>query len=172
VEPLEPTDDLLESLYVVNKAAKRLADEATAAYDRGDIAESNVRSARKDALYRTKTAVLSRVVAHDPTRVTGAYHAIDGDVWLFLSVGDWQFHQPPRAFGGDLTDAIETRNAPSDPIDAPYVRDPTAERSDRTLEEALSRLADAGVNANDRLARPTVTTERDRIVDVRWPFLP
>jgi len=97
VEPLKPTDDLLESLYVVNKAAKRLADEATAAYDRGDVAESNVCSARKDALYRTKTAVLSRVVAHDPTRVTGAYHAIDGDVWLFLTVGDWAV--PPAAAG-------------------------------------------------------------------------
>ncbi|MGQ3327756.1 MULTISPECIES: hypothetical protein [Halorubrum] len=172
MDPLEPTDDLLESLYVVNKVAKQFADEASAAYERGDLTESNVRSARKDALYRTKTAVLSRVVAHDPSRVSGEYHAINGDVWLFLDVDGWKFHQPAYAIGGELTDAIDIANARSDPLDAPYVRDSAVERSDRTLAEALSRLADAGVNANDHLARPTVTSEHDRIVDVRWSFLP
>jgi len=173
VDPLEPTDDLLESLYVVNKVAKQFADEATTAYERGDLTESNVRSARKDALYRTKTAVLTRVVAHDPSRVSGEYHAINGgDVWLFLSVDGWKFHQPAYAIGDELTDAIEISNSRSEPLDAPYVRDSTVERSDRTLEESLSRLADAGVNANDHLACPTVTSEHDRIVDVRWSFLP
>ena len=172
MDPLEPTDDLLESLYVVNKVAKQFADEATAAYERGDLTESNVRSARKDALYRTKTAVLSRVVAHDPSRVTGEYHAINGDVWLFLDVNGWKFHQPAYAIGGDLTDAIDISNSRSDPLDAPYERDSTVERSDRNLAESLSQLADAGVNANDHLARPTVTSEDDRIVDVRWSFLP
>ncbi|ELZ39574.1 hypothetical protein [Halorubrum tebenquichense] len=169
--PLEPTDDLLESLYVVNKVAKQFADEATAAYERGDVTESNVRSARKDALYRLKTAVLSRIVAYDADRVAGEYHAINGDVWLFLTVGDWHFHQPPHAIGSDLTDAIEISNSRANPFDAPYVRDASVERSDRTLDEALSRLADAGVNANDHLARPTVTGEHDRLVDVRWSFL-
>ena len=169
--PLEPTDDLLESLYVVNKVAKQFADEATAAYERGDITESNVRSARKDALYRLKTAVLSRVVAYDADEVTGEYHAINGDVWLFLTVGDWHFHQPSHAIGGDLTDAIAISNSQANPIDAPYERDAAVKRSDRTLEEALSRLAEVGANANDHLARPTVTSERDRIVDVRWSFL-
>ena len=52
------------------------------------------------------------------------------------------------------------------------MRDASVERSDRTLEEALSRLAEVGANANDHLARPTVTSEHDRIVDVRWSFLP
>jgi hypothetical protein len=172
VDPLEPTDDLLESLYVVNKVAKRFADEATAAYDRGDVTESNVRSARKDALYRTKTAVLSRIVAHEGSDVTGEYHAINGDVWLFLAVGDWRFHQPPRAIGSDLADEVDVANDPAEPIDAPYERDASVERSDRSLEDALTRLADAGVNANDHLARPTVTTGDDRIVDVRWSYLP
>jgi len=172
VDPIEPTDDLLESLYVVNKVAKRFADEATAAYDRGDVAESNVRSARKDALYRTKTAVLSRIVAHEESRVTGEYHAINGDVWLFLAVRGWHFHQPRRAIGAALADEVDVANAPDEPIDAPYERDASVERSDRSLEDALARLAEAGVNANDHLARPTVTTEHDRIVDVRWSFLP
>ncbi|WP_280586005.1 hypothetical protein [Halorubrum sp. Boch-26] len=172
MDPLEPTDDLLESLYVVNKVAKQFADEATAAYDRGDVTESNVRSARKDALYRTKTAVLSRIVAHEDAHVTGEYHAIDGDVWLFLAVGDWRFHQPPRAIGADLAGEVNIANAPEEPIDAPYERDASVERSDRSLEDALIRLANAGVNANDHLARPTVTSEHDRIVDVRWSFLP
>ena len=171
MDPLEPTDDLLESLYVVNKVAKRFADEATAAYDRGDVTESNVRSARKDALYRTKTAVLSRIVAHEESDVTGEYHAINGDVWLFLAVGDWRFHQPPRAIGSDLADEVDVANDPAEPIDAPYERDASVDRSDRSLEDALSRLADAGVNANDHLARPTVTTGDDRIVDVRWSCL-
>lgn len=172
MDPLEPTDDLLESLYVVNKVAKQFADEATAAYERGDVTESNVRSARKDALYRAKTAVLSRVVAHDPSHVTGEYHAINGDVWLFLSVGEWRFHQPPHAIGSDLTDAIEISNSREEPLDAPYVRDSSVERSDRSLEAALTQLADEGVNANKYLTSPTVTSEHDRIVDVRWSCLP
>jgi hypothetical protein len=172
VDPLKPTDDLLESLYVVNKVAKQFADEATAAYDRGDLTESNVKSARKDALYRTKTAVLSRIVAHEGSEVTGEYHAINGDVWLFLTVGDWHFHQPPRAIGGDLAAEVDVANTPNEPFDAPYERDSSVERSERSLETALSRLADVGVNANDHLARPTVTSEHDRIVDVRWSFLP
>ncbi len=172
VDPLEPTEDLLESLYVVNKVAKQFADEATAAYERGDVTESNVRSARKDALYRTKTAVLSRIVAHDASRVTGEYHAINGDVWLFLSVGEWRFHQPPHAIGSDLTDEIEIANSRDEPLDAPYERDASVERSERSLEDALSRLAATGVNANEHLASTTVTSEHDRIVDVRWSFLP
>ena len=172
VDPLEPTEDLLESLYVVNKVAKQFADRATAAYERGDLTESNVKSARKDALYRTKTAVLSRIVAHDPSRVSGEYHAINGDVWLFLSIDGWHFHQPAYAIGSDLTDAIEIANGRSEPLDAPYKRDSSVERSERTLTQSLSRLADVGVNANDYLARPTVTSADDRIVDVRWSFLP
>ena len=92
MEPLEPDDDLLESLYVVNKAAKRLADEATSAYERGDVTRSNVNSARKDALYRTKTAVLNRIVAFDPDRVVGEYHSVNGDTWLLVTVDGWAFH--------------------------------------------------------------------------------
>ena len=171
MEPLEPSDDLLESLYVVNKVAKQLADDATAAYERGDATRSNVCSARKNALYRTKTTVLSRIVAYDPSTVSGEYHAINGDAWLHLTVNGWRFHQPPRAIGSDLTDRIDVANSPSDPRDAPYVRDSSVERSDRSLEEALRRLADCGVDANDHLSRPTISGTHDRIVDVRWPFL-
>jgi len=156
VEPLEPDDDLLESLYVTNKVAKQLADEATEAYDRGDATRSNVCSARKDALYRTKTTVLNRIVAHDPSLVTGEYHAINGDVWLLVTVNGWEFHQPPYAFGSDLTDRIEITNSPDEPADVPYVREAGVERSNRSLEEALVALADRGVNANDSLARSTV----------------
>lgn len=171
VEPLEPSEDLLESLYVVNKVAKQLADDATDAYERGDATRSNVCSARKEALYRTKTTVLSRIVAHDPTTVSGEYHAINGDAWLHLTVNGWRFHQPPRAIDGDLTDRIDISNSPSSPRNAPYVRDSSVERSDRSLEEALCHLADCGVNANDHLARPTISGTHDRIVDVRWSYL-
>lgn len=171
MDPIEPTDDVLESLYVANKVAKQLSDDATAAYERGDTTTSNRCSVRKDALYRTKTAVLSRIVAADPDAVVGEYHAIDGDAWLFLTVNGWHFHQPPRAIGTDLTDRIEITNTPASPRDAPYVRDPTIERSDRSLSEALVHLAEHGVNANDHLARPTISGTDDRIVDVRWPFL-
>ncbi len=171
VDPLEPTDDLLESLYVINKVAKRLADEATAAYERGDVTGSNRRSARKEALYRTKTTLLSRMIAYDPTRVVGEYHAINGDAWLFLTVDGWHFHQPPRAIGGELLDRIEVTNAATSPRDAPYVRDATVERSDRTLEEALRHLASHGVDANDHLATPTISGTDDRLVDVRWACL-
>ena len=171
MEPLEPDDDLLESLYVTNKVAKQLADEATEAYDRGDATRSNVCSARKDALYRTKTTVLNRIVAHDPSLVTGEYHAINGDVWLLVTVNGWEFHQPPYAFGSDLTDRIEITNSPDEPADVPYVREAGVERSNRSLEEALVALADRGVNANDSLARSTVQGKRDQIVDVRWSYL-
>ncbi|SNR31808.1 hypothetical protein [Halorubrum vacuolatum] len=171
MEPLEPTDDLLESLYVVNKVAKQLADEATVAYERDDVTRSNRCSARKEALYRTKTTVLTRVVAYDPTRVTGEYHAINGDPWLHLTVDGWHFHQPPRAIGEALTDRIEVKNTESTPREAPYVRDATVKRSDRSLERALIHLAAHGVNANDHLPAPTISGTDDRLVDVRWACL-
>ena len=171
MDPLEPTDDLLESLYVINKAAKQLADDANAAYDRGDVTESNINAARKDALYRTKTTVLSRIVADDPSHVVGEYHSIHGDTWLLLTVNSWKFHQPPYAFGTDLTDRIRIRNDINDPRDVPYVRETAVERSERSLEDALVRLSDHGVNANDHLARPTISGERDQLVDVRWSCL-
>ena len=171
MDPLEPTDDLLESLYVVNKVAKQLADEATAAYERGDITESNVNAARKDALYRTKTTVLSRIVADDPAHVVGEYHSVHGDTWLLLTVNGWEFHQPPYAFGTDLTDQIETVNDINEPRNVPYVREAEVKRSDRSLEEALIRLAGRDVNANEHLARPTISGERNQLVDVRWSCL-
>ncbi|GAB6877890.1 hypothetical protein JCM17823_01640 [Halorubrum gandharaense] len=171
MDPLEPTDDLLESLYVVNKVAKQLSDEATDAYDRGDATRSNVCSARKNALYRLKSEVIARVVAHDPSAVVGEYHAINGDAWLHLSVGDWNFHQPPYAIGSELTNAIRVTNSADAPRDAPYDRSAAVERSERSIEDALTRLADAGANANDHLQRPTVTSADDRIVDVRWSCL-
>lgn len=171
VEPLEPDDDLLESLYVINRVAKQLADEASDAYGRGDITRSNVCSARKDALYRTKTAVLNRIVASDASLVDGEYHVIDGDTWLLVDVDGWTFHQPPHAFGRDLTDRIEVANAADDPREVPYVRESAIERSDRSLESALVALAGHGVDANDHLARTTIRGERDQLVDVRWPCL-
>lgn len=172
MDPLEPTDTVLESTYVVNKTAKQLSDDATDAYERGDPTRSNVCSARKDALYRTKTAVLNRVIAHDPDRVDGEYHAINGDAWLHLTVNGWNFHQPHGAIRSDLKDRIDLANTPDSPRDAPYVRDASVERSDRSLEEALRQLADVGVNANDHLARPTISGDRNQIVDVRWSYLP
>jgi len=171
VDPLSPDEDVLESLYVVNKVAKQRADDATDAYDRGDITQSNVHAARKDALYRTKTAVLTRIVTADPTAVTGEYHAIDGSVWLLVDVHGWTFHQPPYAFGRGLTDRIAIENTPDEPLDVPYERDPTVSRTDRSLKQALCVLAARGVNANDHLERPTVSGEHDQLVDVRWSYL-
>ncbi len=171
MDPIDPSDDVLESLYVTNKVAKQLSDDATDAYERGDATTSNRCSARKDALYRTKTTVLSRIVAADPDAVVGEYHAINGEAWLHLTVNGWRFHQPPRAIGSELTDRIEVTNSPDSPLDAPYVRNAAVERSDRSLEEALVHLAEHGVNANDHLARPTISGTDNRLVDVRWPFL-
>jgi len=95
LDPLPRSEDLLVALFTINRHAKRLDEQADAAYEHGHGAEARAHALRKRALYRTKTVVLHRLAKSDPDAIRVVRHELDGDVEnRVLSRGAFLYEEP------------------------------------------------------------------------------
>lgn len=157
VEPIPPADDVLEAVYVINKHAKRLADEAASAYERGFGAEARANSVQKKALYGVKTAVLHGITKAAPESVEAERHELSGDQFVCLYVNGWSFHQPDEDVCDELSEVVEWRDSEGEQTTVDYTRDSTVEHSEYSLKEALTVLDEQGVCANNHLDQTHVS---------------
>ena len=100
VSPKPPVRiDVLASVWVINRRAKRCRDQASAHYKRGLHGFAGNARKAKDRLYSLKGEALHHLLAEGRLKVVGYHRFPDGN-WAELLQGDgYTFHRPcpPRA---------------------------------------------------------------------------
>jgi hypothetical protein len=154
LEPLQQSDDVLEAVFTINRHAKRLDEEADAAYQRGEGADARVHAIRKRALYRTKTVTLHRLGKADPDALRVVRHELDDGHELFcFYLGEYSFHQPIDAVEPALLAAATGSTDRSEITLESIDFEATAETDtlELSLSGAIGILRDHGIEPNDYL---------------------
>lgn len=135
----------LESLYNINKHAKKYANLGTENYRKGKGTTAKANSLKKDALYTLKEHVLRRIYEDaEAIRI----HQIRGDEFYLTDFGDWSFHTPVSniSLPDDCIEGTDTLEE--------FTTSEEKEHSDRSLKSCLQFFEDEfGLNANDYLGR-------------------
>lgn len=140
----------LASVYTINKQAKHLAESATDNYRWGNKDVAKIKSDKKKALYRLKTAVLREMVEARAVDEVDR-HAKGGNNFWCLHILDgegnrWSFHLPEEDI--DIPKDLLEKEASF----VNYNPDAYDDYYDRTVKESLLHLRDVfGFNANDYL---------------------
>lgn len=139
-----PSQEDLESLYVVNKKAKQYSNQ------------SHVYEYRSDALYRLKHEALSRW-GHQSEKIEK--HYIENKAYVFFSfTGPWSFHVPSEII--DIDTQFEDTKVLHNFSPSQF-----SEKSNLVEKQALRHLYDEfRLNANSFLPKSTETQQ--------WAFLP
>jgi len=149
------SEDLLESIYVVNKHAKKEAEKATTNYQQNRKQEAKHHSNRKKALYITKRQALQQI-QHTVEKIT--IDTIDSTNYYCLYFhhnGDfWAFHTPQKEFRLQYTDPL---HKPIKQTLSDFSKTTTIPEEYKTLKQALLYLkTHLQINANNHL--PTSTS--------------
>lgn len=140
----EPTEETLESLFKINKHARKYAGKAENHYHRSNHYSARRNSSKKEALYDLKGKVLSEI-AENADEVE--LHRIDGKTYFCLYFEEWSFH----------THLDELDKQPGDVEGETEKLDDFSKDSDvgglsRSLKASLIHLHDQfGFNANELL---------------------
>jgi len=162
---------LLESLYVVNKHAKKFSNRATQSYRRGRKAKAKELSNKKKALYRLKEKVLEHI-QHEAEQVS--IHEIDNtDFYCFYFVDEnnteWSFHCPKHPFVLDGTISVSNEDV------GEFNKSSDVERSNKNLKTALLFFKqEHQFNANRFVPneyRPPMFRTNYQSIDSRWNYL-
>lgn len=155
--------EVLESLYVVNKHAKKYAEQGTENYRRGKKTTAKANSNKKKALYRLKEEVLDRI-QDDVERIER--HMIDGSEFYCLFFDDFSFHVPVHQYSVD-GDLVEEGVRELDDFE----KSSEKEHSDKSLKESLLLLESRyGLNANDYLPEKKLSWGWNRYF-IGWEYL-
>jgi len=162
--------ELLESLYVANKHAKKFSNRATQSYRQGRKAKAKELSNKKKALYTLKEKVLEQI-QHEAEKVS--IHEIDNtDFYCFYFTDEkntrWSFHCPKQSFW--LDDNITA----SEEEVGEFSKSSDVERSNKNLKPVLLFFKqEHQFNANrfvPNTYQPMFGTNY-RVIDSRWNYL-
>lgn len=154
--------ETLESLYIINKHAKKYAELGTENYEAGKKTTAKANSVKKGALYSVKEQVIAALLgATDKVE----RHVIDGRSFYCVYFGDWSFHIPEENLS--INESRITAEKTLDDFESGKEK----ERSDRSLKESLLHLESVfGVNANEYLEEPYLWYGSNRHF-VGWSYL-
>lgn len=180
-EPIhvDEPDRLLEALYVLNKRARRYADQATQQYRRENGTAARRNRLRKEALYALKTALLV-LLANADTIDRVRRHVIDDRAYYCCTVRGWSFHVPVDNWHGpdlDVEPHADQAHAPGDDTATAreltdFTKDGEAVDSDLPLKRALLHIqSSTGLSANEFLAETSVSYSDGSKYFVGWSYL-
>lgn len=157
-----PSDAVLESLYKLNKHAKKYAELASENYEKGKKGNARANSCKKEALYAVKSEVLSELNKR-ADRVER--HEINGSEFFCLYFGDWAFHTPVE----DITIPDE-RVAETVELDD-FEKSSEPEHTSQSLKESLLHIeSEFGLNANEFLPQQFVSYGANSYF-IGWKYL-
>lgn len=151
--PTLDDEKTLESLYNLNKHAKKYANLAEKNYRRGKGATAKSNSVKKQALYELKSDVLQEL--YDNRLVDSVTrHVIDGREYWYLEIGDWGYHAPTDQIHINTDhDIVDEQTEEIDDFD----KSEKKERSDLALKSSLLHVQSVfGLSANDYLSEKKV----------------
>lgn len=143
-------DDLMKSVYKLNKQARKYADLAEYNYKIGKKATAKANSVRKKALYDLKTDILSLLYRSDVVDSIRCHKINNRLYWLF-EMESWSFHVPVDHLDIDTTDVAN----PNDPVElVDFHKSQKANRTSRSLKESLLFIQNKlDLSANDYLSQ-------------------
>lgn len=158
-----PRGDTLEALYVINKHAKKYANQGTERYRNGQKAAAKRNSVRKDALYSVKSRVIEHIYEHtEDIRL----HEMRSSLFFLFDFGNVSFHSPIDTVAIDADPYRDTTT----PLDD-FHKEENKEYTSLSLKEALTFFETAfDINANDHLSQTHVTYGY-RSSFVGWKYL-
>lgn len=143
-----PLAETVESLYVVNKQAKKYSELGTENYRAGKKATAKANSIQKEALYELKSAVLREI---KETAKTIGIHIIENTEYYYFEYDEFSFHAPKP----ELDVACEEIEFTEELTD--FSVGSEKEKSSRSLKASLMFFEkELGLNANDYLSRTHV----------------
>ena len=163
--------ELLESLYVVNKHAKKFSNRATQSYRQGRKAKAKELSNKKKALYTLKEKVLEHI-QHEAEKVS--IHKIDNtDFYCFYFVDEentrWSFHCPKQSFWLDDNITVSEEEV------GEFSKSSEVERSNKNLKHVLLFFKqEHQFNANRFVPndyQPPMFGTNHQFIDSRWNYL-
>jgi len=161
-------EPLLDSLYNLNKHAKKYAQLAEENYRQNKGATAKTNSIKKDALYALKSDVLAGLYDAGSVDEVERHLINKTEYWLFR-IDNWTYHAPIESIEVDHSDI-------SKGVDTPVVLDEfdkTAkkDRSSRSLKSSLLHVQDVlGLSANDYLSQTHVAYGQ-RSYFAGWQYL-
>jgi len=151
--PKDVDETTLESLYNINKHAKKYANRAEEYYHSGDGANAKANSLKKKALYGLKAAILETLYRDDKVDSIDL-HKIDGKRYWCMYIGSWSYHSPINELPINESEDIVSEEAKQ--IDD-FNHSTEKERSDISLKASLLHLEDEfGFSANEYLEQTHV----------------
>ncbi len=152
----------LETLYNINKHARRYAELATKNYKEGKKTTAKANSNKKKALYAVKRDLLERL---QPAADRVELHVIDDRNFYCLYFDDWSFHSPTNEF--TLTQNCVTTEKELNE----FTKTTDKQRSDKSLKQCLLYIEDQfGLNPNEYLPTKYLRYGSKRHF-IGWPYL-
>lgn len=152
-------EEVMKSLYVLNKHAKQYAELASENYHIGKKTTAKANSNKKKALYDVKSTVLYKIQG-EAERIME--HTIDGEKYYCLYFDGYSFHVP--------VDDISI-NQPVDGSDEIYIDNSSEKEINRSLKDSLLCIQnELGLNANNRLPEKKIDYGHNRYF-IGWKYL-
>lgn len=165
----EQFNSLLESIYAINKYAKKYSGESQECYERGDKPLAKKNSLRKDALYELKAELL-RLIYQNGCYDDLEKHRVDNDIYWLMRVDNWEFHSPEDALDPDEEDIGFGKDEPVDLCGFNSGREQN--HSDKCLKSALLDIQRiTGISANEYLPQDKVRISIEKEY-IGWEYLP
>jgi len=167
LQPLPQEEEILEAVLTINRYAKQFDERADEEYQFDNGAEARFFSLRKKALYKTKTVAIHRLVKSNPDSVTVSKHDLNGEFecWCLYFPNEYSFHQPVDAVEDEAITSVCEQALSEFKVET-IEFSPSSNTDDvgMTLDEALTLLANHGINANEHLDTKSVE-------DYNWGYL-
>jgi len=161
-------EPLLESLYNLNKHAKKYAGLAEKNYKEGKGATAKTNSVKKEALYSLKSDILERLYKTESVDEVEQHLIDEKKYWLFR-IDSWTYHVPVCAVEVAQSDISKGADEPVS-LDG-FSKSAEKERSSRSLKSSLLHIQDVlGMSANDYLSQPKVSYGRRKYF-TGWKYL-
>lgn len=158
-EQLEKT---LESLYIINKHAKKYAEQGTENYRKGKKTTAKANSHKKKALYQLKEKVLIKI-KDEVEKIE--IHKIDGEKYYCFFFDDFSFHCPIHSLEID-EDRVEGTDTLED-----FEKTSEKEAVNKSLKASLKQIEDEfGLNANEFLPEKKLSYGFQRYF-IGWEYL-
>lgn len=145
---------LLESIYAINRYAKKYSKSSQDCYDKGDKPKAKKNSLRKDALYALKAKLLD-LIYQNSCYDDLEKHKINGDLYWLMRVDNWEFHMPQDDFTPNQDDITLGGDEPVDL--STFQSHSNQNHADKPLKSALIDIHRiTGISANDFLSEVEV----------------
>jgi len=152
----------LPSLHVINKHAKKYAEQGTENYRKSKKTTAKANSNKKKALYRLKEKLLSEI-KEGAEKIE--VHEIDDTEYYCLFFEDFSFHTPIDSLEIDK-DRIEDKDVLED-----FEKTSEKEAVSKSLKASLKQIeSDYGFNANEFLPEKKLSYGYQRYF-IGWDYL-